>query len=156
MPKTQGPRGRVPEKRHKGPEHKSAPNAKKRKLVIAFDPDARKEYLTGFSKRKTERRKYGLAMGELKARKERLEERKDARESKKEQQAEGKAPLESKCSRPRHGRRHHAQTYLRLVAPILQTIPQEMERHLSILKEQEEEASSRTRRMRPQEQAGRG
>ena len=158
-----GPRGRVPDRKHKAPEHKNAPNSKKRKLVIAFDPDARKEYLTGFSKRKEERRKYGLAMGELKARKDRLEERKETRESKKEQKAEG-APLATvaampqprryHCLRPaadrRRGRRghHHRRPPpplplpAHLPEPQPPTLPPELERHLEIVKEQQEASSA--------------
>lgn len=40
---------------------------------------ASSEYLTGFHKRKQARRRFGLAMQEIKDRKERLEERKDVR-----------------------------------------------------------------------------
>jgi len=60
---------------------KAPANANKAKhLHIGFNPDARSEYLRGFSKRKVERRRYGLAMGELKRKKAVLEERKERRE----------------------------------------------------------------------------
>lgn len=55
-------------------------SSKKAKLHIGFDDGAREEYLTGFRKRKTERRKQGLAWGKLKERKARLQERKQRRE----------------------------------------------------------------------------
>ncbi|CAM9347392.1 unnamed protein product [Chrysoparadoxa australica] len=54
------------------------------KMEVSFDPDARKDYLTGFRKRKQERRRFGLAMQKMKDRKERLGERKDRREAEKE------------------------------------------------------------------------
>jgi hypothetical protein len=54
------------------------------KLHIAFNVDAREEYLTGFSKRKAERRRFGLAMGELKRKRARLEDRKERRAIEKE------------------------------------------------------------------------
>ncbi|KAG5191126.1 hypothetical protein JKP88DRAFT_266655 [Tribonema minus] len=53
---------------------------KKRPITeISFDPEARTEYLQGFHKRKQERRRFGLAMQQIKDRKERLEERKEKR-----------------------------------------------------------------------------
>ncbi|KAM3569673.1 hypothetical protein VYU27_008231 [Nannochloropsis oceanica] len=54
----------------------------KRGLSLVFDPEARREYLTGFSKRKTERRKFGLAMQKVKDRKARLLEREEIRKAK--------------------------------------------------------------------------
>jgi ribosomal RNA-processing protein 17 len=64
---------------------KAPTNANKtNKLHIAFDPDKRREHLTGFSKRKEERRRYGLAMGAMKAKKELLEERRERRQLEKE------------------------------------------------------------------------
>jgi len=54
---------------------------KRKKVEITFDPDARKEWLKGFSKRKQERRKFGLAMQVLKDRKAKLEERKERKEA---------------------------------------------------------------------------
>lgn len=54
---------------------------KKRRLEITFDDAARKEYLTGFRKRKLERRRHGLAMQAMKDRREHLETRKELRES---------------------------------------------------------------------------
>eukprot|EP01042_Synura_sphagnicola_P003384 gene3384-4195_t len=50
----------------------------KRKEVV-FDENVRKEWLTGFRKRKQERRKYGLAMQILKDKKSLLEKRKSVR-----------------------------------------------------------------------------
>eukprot|EP00903_Cladosiphon_okamuranus_P006752 g6587.t1 len=61
---------------------------KKRRVEVVFDPDARKDYLTGFHKRKLARRRFGLAMQEIKDRKERLEERKERREAMKERREE--------------------------------------------------------------------
>ena len=57
----------------------------KGKSFVDFDPDKRKDYLTGFSKRKKERRVFGLAMGELKKRKDHLEARKERAEAKAEE-----------------------------------------------------------------------
>ena len=54
-------------------------------MEIKFDPAARHDFLTGFSKRKKERRVFGLAMGKLKARKDALDERKEIRAAKKEE-----------------------------------------------------------------------
>ncbi|EKU20538.1 rrna processing protein rrp17, partial [Nannochloropsis gaditana CCMP526] len=53
------------------------------KLALVFDPEARREYLTGFSKRKKERRTFGLAMQQVKNRKARLMEREELRKAKK-------------------------------------------------------------------------
>ncbi|CAM9802449.1 unnamed protein product [Ectocarpus sp. 4 AP-2014] len=61
---------------------------KKPRVEVVFDPDARKDYLTGFHKRKQARRRFGLAMQEIKDRKERLEERKERREAMKERREE--------------------------------------------------------------------
>ncbi|CAM9306205.1 unnamed protein product, partial [Scytosiphon promiscuus] len=61
---------------------------KKPRVEVVFDPDARKDYLTGFHKRKQARRRFGLAMQEIKDRKERLEERKERREALKERREE--------------------------------------------------------------------
>ena len=58
------------------------PKAKRRKLdvkaveEIAFDTDARQEYLSGFHKRKLERAKHARDIAEKKARAEKLAERK--------------------------------------------------------------------------------
>ena len=54
--------------------------SKKPKVHISFDDEARKDYLGGFRKRKKERRVKGLAFGKVKARRERLEARKQRRE----------------------------------------------------------------------------
>ena len=51
----------------------------KRKKEITFDPDARKEFLCGFSDRKRQRRAFGLAMQKVKDRQVKLEERKETR-----------------------------------------------------------------------------
>ena len=55
-----------------------APKKRKTKEIV-FDPDARRDYLRGFSERKKQRRAYGLAMQKVKDRKEKLESRKDRR-----------------------------------------------------------------------------
>ena len=57
----------------------------RRKLEITFDPEARREYLTGMSARKKERRVFGLAMQKVKDRKEKLERKKEDRKSRLEQ-----------------------------------------------------------------------
>lgn len=57
----------------------------RRKLEITFDPEARREYLTGMSARKKERRVFGLAMQKIKDRKEKLERKKEDRKSRLEQ-----------------------------------------------------------------------
>ncbi|EGZ06056.1 hypothetical protein PHYSODRAFT_348415 [Phytophthora sojae] len=60
---------------------------KKSKLVVTFDPDKRKEYLTGFHKRKQERRRFGLDMEAYKVKKRQLEAKKQRREEQKEKLA---------------------------------------------------------------------
>ncbi|KAG7390615.1 hypothetical protein PHYBOEH_006975 [Phytophthora boehmeriae] len=60
---------------------------KKSKLVITFDADKRKEYLTGFHKRKQERRRFGLDMEAYKVKKRLLEAKKQRREEQKEKLA---------------------------------------------------------------------
>ncbi|CAI5745445.1 unnamed protein product [Peronospora destructor] len=60
---------------------------KKSKLVVTFDPDKRKEYLTGFHKRKQERRRFGLNMEAYKVKKRQLEAKKQRREEQKEKVA---------------------------------------------------------------------
>jgi hypothetical protein len=52
---------------------------------IVFDPEARKEYLRGFSERKQKRRSYGLAMQKVKDRKAKLEQRAEKRDAVREQ-----------------------------------------------------------------------
>eukprot|EP00128_Syssomonas_multiformis_P011995 Colp12_sorted_trinity150504_noHs@12456 len=54
---------------------------KKTKLEIKFDEDARKEFVTGFHKRKQERRKVAQEQAEKKAREELLAKRKEKREA---------------------------------------------------------------------------
>lgn len=53
----------------------------KRKKEIVFNEDARKEFLTGFSERKRQRRAFGLAMQKVKDRQAKLEERKEAKDA---------------------------------------------------------------------------
>ncbi|CEG40001.1 Uncharacterized conserved protein [Plasmopara halstedii] len=60
---------------------------KKSKLVVTFDPDKRKEYLTGFHKRKQERRRFGLDMEAYKTKKRQLEIKRQRREEQKEMMA---------------------------------------------------------------------
>ena len=73
-------------KSHKKSKNKSfassnaSAKGKKGKLEIKFDPMSRKEYLTGFSARKKERRAFGLAMQKVKDRKAKLEEKKESKE----------------------------------------------------------------------------
>ncbi len=50
------------------------------KKEILFDEKERSDYLSGFHKRKLERRKYGLALQKLKDRKARIKGRRDAQE----------------------------------------------------------------------------
>jgi len=66
----------------------STSSYKKGKLEISFDPEKRKEYLTGFSTRKKERRAFGLAMQRVKDRRAKLEERKESKEAKEAQISE--------------------------------------------------------------------
>ncbi|KAE9034189.1 hypothetical protein PR003_g8537 [Phytophthora rubi] len=66
----------------------ATPNLRKKsKLVVTFDPDKRKEYLTGFHKRKQERRRFGLDMEAYKVKKRQLEAKKQRREEQKEKLA---------------------------------------------------------------------
>ncbi|CAM9972186.1 unnamed protein product, partial [Ectocarpus fasciculatus] len=74
--------------RHAMNRKNSKGGGKKPRVEVVFDPDARKDYLTGFHKRKQARRRFGLAMQEIKDRKERLEERKERREAMKERREE--------------------------------------------------------------------
>lgn len=50
------------------------------KREITFDPEARKQYLRGFSERKKQRRAYGLAMQKIKDRKAKLQDRREAKQ----------------------------------------------------------------------------
>ncbi|CAM9686999.1 unnamed protein product [Choristocarpus tenellus] len=61
---------------------------KRPRIEVVFDPDARNDYLTGFRKRKQARRRFGLAMQQIKDRKERLEERKERRDALKDRREE--------------------------------------------------------------------
>jgi ribosomal RNA-processing protein 17 len=63
--------------------------------AIVFDPEARKEYLQGFSKRKGERRAYGLAMQKMKDRKARLEQRAELKRAEREQVEQAEKQKES-------------------------------------------------------------
>ncbi|KAJ2536523.1 hypothetical protein EV175_006799, partial [Coemansia sp. RSA 1933] len=68
--------------------------AKKRKArreqveEVQFDPDARRTFLTGFHKRKMERREQAIASAKLREREEKLEMRREHRQAKKEQLAQ--------------------------------------------------------------------
>jgi ribosomal RNA-processing protein 17 len=53
---------------------------KKGKKEIVFDPEARKDYLRGFSDRKKERRAFGLAMQKVKDRTAKLAQRKEEKQ----------------------------------------------------------------------------
>ncbi|OWZ23209.1 hypothetical protein PHMEG_0001922 [Phytophthora megakarya] len=86
----QGKRGAVGRAKHgRGTTGMGAnPNLRKKsKLVVTFDPDKRKEYLTGFHKRKQERRRFGLDMEAYKVKKRQLEAKKQRREEQKEKLA---------------------------------------------------------------------
>jgi len=61
------------------------PPKRTRTKEIVFDPEARRDYLRGFSERKRQRRAYGLAMQKVKDRKTKLEARKDLRKANLEQ-----------------------------------------------------------------------
>ena len=58
-----------------------APPQRHKKVEITFDPTGRREYLTGFSARKKERRAFGLAMQKVKDREAKLVDRKEQREA---------------------------------------------------------------------------
>ena len=64
---------------HKG-KPSFAPNRHK-KVEVTFNASDRLDYLTGFSKRKKERRAFGLAMQKVKDRQAKVDERKDRREA---------------------------------------------------------------------------
>ena len=70
----------MPNIRSKAPANSNTSN----RLHIGFNDEARKEYLNGFSKRKAERRRFGLAMGELKKKRQKLEDRRERRAIEKE------------------------------------------------------------------------
>lgn len=65
-------------KRHRHAAHR-------RSGEIVFDPEARGDYLRGFSSRKKQRRAYGLAMQKVKDRQAKLEERAELRKAVEEQ-----------------------------------------------------------------------
>jgi len=77
------------EKKNKaGEEDQLKRVAPKRKLEISFDKGSRVDYLTGFRKRKEERRTFGLAMQKVKDRREKLEKRSEDREARKKEKDE--------------------------------------------------------------------
>lgn len=51
-----------------------------KKREVIFDPEARKQYLRGFSERKKQRRAYGLAIQKVKDRKAKLQERREGKQ----------------------------------------------------------------------------
>ncbi|KAI5067455.1 hypothetical protein GOP47_0017983 [Adiantum capillus-veneris] len=59
--------------------HLSKRARKNKGLVIVFDADARKEFVTGFQKRKKKRRKLAEQQKQLKDRQKRLQERRERR-----------------------------------------------------------------------------
>mmetsp|Transcript_10766 Transcript_10766/g.22111 ORF Transcript_10766/g.22111 Transcript_10766/m.22111 type:complete len:295 (+) Transcript_10766:71-955(+) len=61
---------------------------------IVFDPEARRDYLKGFSERKRERRAFGLAMQKVKDRNEKLEARRDRTKARLEQVEEAERQKE--------------------------------------------------------------
>jgi ribosomal RNA-processing protein 17 len=67
---------------------KDAGKRPRRVDAIVFDPEARRQYLTGFSQRKQERRAFGLAMQKVKDRTARLANRAELRSVTREQIAE--------------------------------------------------------------------
>lgn len=67
--------------------HISKKLARNRELEVVFDPKDHKEYLTGFRKRKNQRRKDALQQLESRQRQQRLEERAERRENYKKQLA---------------------------------------------------------------------
>ena len=74
-----GKRGGGGRHHHKG-KPTFAPN-KHKKVEVSFNASDRLDYLTGFSKRKKERRAFGLAMQKVKDRQAKVEERKERREA---------------------------------------------------------------------------
>ncbi|DBA05166.1 TPA: hypothetical protein N0F65_005016 [Lagenidium giganteum] len=75
-----------PKKHHEGSARPAL--KKKSKMVVSFDAEKRKEFLTGFSKRKQERRRFGLDMEAYKQKKRQLEQRKQRREEQKQMLSE--------------------------------------------------------------------
>lgn len=65
---------------HKG-KPSFAPSNRHKKVEVSFNASDRLDYLTGFSKRKKERRAFGLAMQKVKDREAKVEERKERREA---------------------------------------------------------------------------
>lgn len=66
-------------------KEKGAAKRPRRVDAVVFDPEARRQYLTGFSQRKQERRAFGLAMQKVKDRTARLEQRAELRSVTREQ-----------------------------------------------------------------------
>mmetsp|Transcript_12170 Transcript_12170/g.19969 ORF Transcript_12170/g.19969 Transcript_12170/m.19969 type:complete len:267 (+) Transcript_12170:72-872(+) len=67
-----------------GGHHKGKPTfapPRHKKVEVSFNASDRLDYLTGFSKRKKERRAFGLAMQKVKDREAKVEERKERREA---------------------------------------------------------------------------
>lgn len=59
--------------------HLSKRSRRNKGLVVVFDPDDRKQFVTGFHKRKKQRRKYAEKQKIIKDREKRLQERKERR-----------------------------------------------------------------------------
>ncbi|KAL7425316.1 hypothetical protein ACHAXH_005844 [Discostella pseudostelligera] len=81
-----GKKGPKSNHHHKGKPSSSSLSSSSRhkKVEVTFNPSERREYLTGFSTRKKERRAFGLAMQKVKDREAKLEERKEQREAQRE------------------------------------------------------------------------
>ena len=78
---TRVPTGQKPKWKGNGGKKKGAGKwTKGGKLVIEFDPEARREFLTGFRKRKTERRNIAQANILRKEAEQRKQEKKERRE----------------------------------------------------------------------------
>lgn len=75
---------------------------KKRKTSITFDADARREYLTGFSERKRQRRAYGLAMQKVKDRTAKLQEKRETKQATLQQVEQAEAQ-KKQLLREKHG-----------------------------------------------------
>ena len=83
MAKRNQQKGSKSKKNHKNQTLSKRP--KHQKLEIKFDPQARRQYLTGLSAKKQERRAYGLAMQKVKDRRAKIEERKESKKAMMEQ-----------------------------------------------------------------------
>lgn len=74
------------QKGNRGKNNRKAPQTlgkrpKHQKLEIKFDPEARREFLTGASSRKKDRRAYGLAMQKVKDRRAKIEQRREEKKA---------------------------------------------------------------------------